>query len=150
MFESVFSNDLILRKARNMGCRPSWERRDRETEPGKPYDMVIVDEGQDLNEDLLWGLVTLLRNPNGPPPDLLVLGDKLQSIYGYRGSDFRYLDYASQAYPTTPARLWKSATLDTSFRLPLPSANFINAFAGEDIIKGFRPGPLPLYIVVDC
>lgn len=149
MFGTVFSNDLILRKARSIGCRPSWERMDRETEPGKPYDMVIIDEGQDLNEDLLWGLVTLLRNPNGPPPDLLVLGDKLQSIYGYRGSDFRYLDYASQAYPANPARLWKSVTLDRSFRLPIPSANFINAFAGKDTIKAFRPGPSPSYIVVD-
>lgn len=149
MFQTVFSNDLILRKARTLGCRPSWEMIDQGPNFTAPYDIVIVDEAQDLNSDLLWGLVTLLRNPNGQCPDLLILGDKRQAIFEYRGSDSRYLDYASQTFPTNTGRSWTSMTLDRSVRLSLPSATFINTFTGESTIKAFKSGPLPTYFVVD-
>ncbi|MBN2041663.1 MAG: UvrD-helicase domain-containing protein [Spirochaetes bacterium] len=53
------------------------------------YQWLLVDEYQDINEKQ-YELIMLLASNNNP--NLFVIGDPDQSIYGFRGSDTRYID----------------------------------------------------------
>ncbi|MFH1849642.1 MAG: UvrD-helicase domain-containing protein [archaeon] len=57
------------------------------------YDHILIDEYQDVNS-IQIELVNLLNAPN-----LFAVGDPRQSIYGWRGSDIRYILQFSEDYP---------------------------------------------------
>ena len=70
---------------------------------------VVVDEFQDVNA----GQIELIRQlcPPSTNPDLCVVGDDDQSIYGFRGADDRAFAIFADSYPGTP-----TITLSTNFR----------------------------------
>ncbi|HEU5004439.1 MAG TPA: UvrD-helicase domain-containing protein [Actinomycetota bacterium] len=68
---------------------------------------VLVDEFQDTNA-AQFELVSLLKAPDG---NICVVGDMDQSIYAFRGADYRNLLAFEQAFPT--ARI---ITLDRNYR----------------------------------
>ncbi len=115
------------------------------------YEIVILDELQDLTEDLYWltcAFITFLTQVSSRAPQLLVLGDPRQAIYDFRGADQRYLELSSDTLSAVSPYDWRSAQLSKSFRLSCETANFINnAFLGGDpYIQGSHTGPKPLYI----
>ena len=57
------------------------------------FDHVLIDEYQDVNSTQIH-LVDLLN-----PKDLFCVGDPRQSIYGWRGSDIRYILNFEEKYP---------------------------------------------------
>ncbi len=58
------------------------------------YEHILIDEYQDVNSTQIQ-LVDVLRSPN-----IFAVGDPRQSIYGWRGSDVRYLLGFREKYPS--------------------------------------------------
>ncbi len=76
----------------------------------KRFRWILVDEFQDINA-VQYRLLELLAGTGAP--NLFVIGDPDQAIYGFRGSDAGYIDRFSADYPST-----KIIALDRSFRCP--------------------------------
>lgn len=74
------------------------------------FQWLLVDEFQDINS-AQYDLLTLLAG--GANPNLFVIGDPDQAIYGFRGSDVRLMARFRDDYPGT-----KALRLDRSFRCP--------------------------------
>ncbi|KAK3247689.1 hypothetical protein CYMTET_42827 [Cymbomonas tetramitiformis] len=103
---------------------------------GDPFDALVVDEAQDL-KPLLFQVVQKLREDIGAglgqEPQLLMLGDERQCIYGFQQADARYLTVASKALPSSLP--WQTLPLRTSFRCTGSIAQFVNdAMIGFDLI----------------
>lgn len=84
-------DDLIQRTARmlqdNEEIRAKWQRR---------FKYVMIDEYQDTNA-AQYKLVKLLTNASN---NIAVVGDDWQSIYSWRGADFRNILRFENDYPT--------------------------------------------------
>lgn len=65
------------------------------SKPALPYKYILVDEFQDTNA-LQYELLQLLRNND----NMCVIGDPLQSIYGFRGADSTMFDRFLADFPT--------------------------------------------------
>ncbi|KAG7449540.1 P-loop containing nucleoside triphosphate hydrolase protein [Guyanagaster necrorhizus] len=143
-FGTLINNDTLFRDIRRSAAPPTWIDMPR-------YEIIILDELQDLTEDLYWltcAFITFVTQISGRAPHLLVLGDPRQAIYDFRGADQRYLELSSDTLSAISPYEWRSAQLSQSFRLSCETANFVNhAFlGGEPYIQGSRTGPKPLYI----
>jgi len=73
---------------------------------------ILVDEYQDLNQ-AQYELLRLLAP--GDRPDLFVIGDANQAIYGFRGAQVKYFVRFSQDWP-----LARTIHLAETYRLPPP------------------------------
>jgi DNA helicase-2/ATP-dependent DNA helicase PcrA len=71
---------------------------------------LLVDEFQDINA-VQYDFLTLLAG--GANPNLFIIGDPDQAIYGFRGSDVRLLERFMDEYPGT-----RVLRLERSFRCP--------------------------------
>ncbi|KAK0485948.1 P-loop containing nucleoside triphosphate hydrolase protein [Armillaria novae-zelandiae] len=143
-FGTLIHNDTLFADMRRSAIPPMWNDVPR-------YEIVVLDELQDLTEDLYWltcAFITFLTQVSSRAPQLLVLGDPRQAIYDFRGADQRYLELSSDTLSAVSPYNWRSAQLSKSFRLSCETANFINnAFLGGDpYIQGSHQGPIPLYI----
>ncbi|KAK0226070.1 P-loop containing nucleoside triphosphate hydrolase protein [Armillaria fumosa] len=143
-FGTLIHNDTLFADVRRSAIPPIWNDVPR-------YEIVILDELQDLTEDLYWltcAFITFLTQVSSRAPQLLVLGDPRQAIYDFRGADQRYLELSPETLSAVSPYNWRSAQLSKSFRLSCETANFINnAFLGGDpYIQGSHTGPKPLYI----
>lgn len=87
--------------------------------------LFIIDEAQDLSELYFRLVVKILRDFN-PSARLVLLGDRFQMIYGYKGSDWRFFWMADQLLPQKQPRKWKRMPLSTSYRVHNRLAKFIN------------------------
>ncbi len=76
------------------------------------YRWILVDEFQDINAAQYDFLMLMAGGGN---PNLFMIGDPDQAIYGFRGSDARYLSRFMEDYPGT-----RMLRLDRSFRCPDP------------------------------
>jgi DNA helicase-2/ATP-dependent DNA helicase PcrA len=114
---------------------------------------VLVDEFQDVNEaqiQMLAGLATPGSGPHGGPPDIMVVGDDDQSIYGFRGASAQAFDRFVSLYEDDehhPTRVTRQR-LEINYR-----SRPIIVQAGQAIIerlltrfdpdKVLRPNPAP-------
>lgn len=87
------------------------------------YDVIIVDEAQDLNESYYRFIKILLACSEAT---LCLIGDPRQAIYQFNGSEEKYLESPEQYF----GREFQSMTLSESFRLTKPMARFINGMYG--------------------
>lgn len=76
------------------------------------FPCIMVDEAQDLSRLNHTLLHKLLAANKQAPARLIVVGDDLQAIYGWRGADKASLDTLATQYPFTHLKL------TTSFRCP--------------------------------
>ncbi len=97
---------------------------------------LFVDEMQDLNE----AQYRLLRLLVGDEPDLFVVGDPNQSVYGWNGADPRLLERVTEEYAGT-----RVVRLETNHRCAVPVVRISSAVIGrEDPPPSARgEGPLP-------
>ncbi len=86
------------------------------------YPWILVDEFQDINA-MQYKLLRLLSS--GERPNLFVIGDPDQAIYGFRGSAPAFMDRMLKDYPST-----RLIRLGKSYRCPTP---FLKA--GSDVLK---------------
>ena len=76
----------------------------------KQFKYILIDEYQDINAKQ-YELIYLLLPKNNP--NLFVIGDPDQSIYGFRGSDRKFIDKIQEDYPYI-----KKIKLKKSYRCP--------------------------------
>src|SRR5690606_13886669 len=90
------------------------------------YDMIILDECQDLTKLLYCGVKYLCSFlPNLNETKFIVLGDKNQNIYQYKGADYRFLTLASHLFNWNKYK-WIYRTLSVSYRLTKNTAQVVN------------------------
>jgi uncharacterized protein (TIGR00375 family) len=86
-------DDLIAEAARLLAGNPTVLLKYRTR-----YRRILVDEYQDVNF-AQYVLMRLLVPGSVESPELRVIGDPNQAIYGFRGSDKRFLDRFDDDYP---------------------------------------------------
>ena len=82
-------DDILDRFARRVGEDPRIRKRLRDL-----YDHILVDEMQDPTP-LQWLILEVLRDP----ASLFCVGDDAQSIYAFRGADFRNVHSFTERVP---------------------------------------------------
>jgi hypothetical protein len=116
------------------------------------YDILILDEVQDMTPSLYWvvsNYLTYAIRLYGKAPRIVVLGDGRQAIYEFRGADRRFCDYGTKIFAQYSPDPWKTLQLDQSFRLSHQNSRFINCMVGEQYISGSHDGPLPQYLIMN-
>lgn len=107
------------------------------------FNIVIVDEAQDMNFIYYELVLQILRNLT-PSTQLIVMGDRKQSIYAFNRANSRFLTKAPQIYKGD----FVQARLSISYRITKPMAEFLNkCCAGTLPIEATKNGPLVKYIV---
>lgn len=120
------------------------------------YDVIVLDETQDMSfiyYKFVQKYLLDMRSQSGLEHtfQLVILGDYRQSLYEFKGSDFRYLtlaeilwkDYAGLQSHEDGGPKFVRAQLKTSYRVTNEMAHFVNeTLLGEqrlDAIKGGTP-----------
>lgn len=91
------------------------------------YDIIIIDEAQDLGEKHFRFIKKVLCDNKNKNPVLCVIGDVKQSIFECMdsvASDSRYLSLAPDIFPSK--RQWVFLNLTQTFRLTIPMCDFVN------------------------
>jgi superfamily I DNA/RNA helicase len=98
---------------------------------------IFVDEYQDINL-AQYSLIKLLA-PSGSGPGLWVIGDPNQAIYGFRGSDNRFIRRFRDDYPGAAC-----FEMRRSFRCARPIIAAAGMLTGAGL-EGVSGGPVSLY-----
>lgn len=84
--------------------------------PMRKYDYVLVDEAQDLNETQVQ-MILKIRKPTGCT---MVIGDRNQAIYGFRGAGINAMDYLGSVLDAV------EFPLSISYRNPKAVVEYVN------------------------
>jgi hypothetical protein len=111
------------------------------------YRFVVIDEAQDLTDFYFEALLKILSDNQHPDPVIIVLGDRLQCIYTYKGADARFLTRAHVLYRKFSGRPWTRIVLNQTYRLSVALSDFMNRV----ILKGpyfhsEKDGPKPIVV----
>ena len=104
---------------------------DNNTPPNKSipeYDMLVVDEAQDMTL-LYYQLMVKFAKDIGSPFQLLVLGDYMQGLYEFKGSDIRFLTLAEiiwRKHPGLRTQQFRKCTMKMSYRITNQMSQFVN------------------------
>jgi len=107
------------------------------------FQHLFVDEYQDLNQGQ-YRIIRALAPPQHLTPDICVIGDPDQSIYGFRGSDFMYFKQFVKDYPRAEVirltRNYRSTgtILDASYQVikkQHPQINGLRTYSQIDGVK---------------
>lgn len=115
------------------------------------FDLIILDEQQDMTP-VFYNFVCKILNDNMfKDIQICLFGDIYQNIYGYNGSDYRYLIYANKIFENNIIkRNWETLNISTSYRITNQIANFINVnMLKIDRLKATKNGPNVKYIITD-
>ena len=110
------------------------------------FDIIVIDEAQDMTPlyyKLVKKFIEDLINPN---LQIIVLGDKYQGIYQFKGADSRFLTLTPKLWD----REFADATLSTSYRITKPIASFVNeCMLGNTRMNAARDGANVQYLRCD-
>ena len=113
------------------------------------FDLLVLDECQDMSFLYFQFMVKLIKDI-GNPIQLLILGDKMQSIYAFRGASSVFLTSAKELWENHPLLItthFVNCTLHTSYRITEPMAEFVNnAMLGENRLIACKSG-IPVYYI---
>lgn len=114
------------------------------------YDIIILDEGQDISP-LYYELVCKIYNDNEGTAKICVLGDKFQSIFDFNKADQRFITFSPELFAFNEFS-WVKCNLPRSFRITKEMSLFINnCMLGDDrIISNKITHIKPRYIICDC
>lgn len=111
-------------------------------------DIIVLDEIQDMMSlyyVFIYKVLFDLKNK----VQLLILGDKYQGLYEFKGADTRFLTLANKLWGISPYNFIKK-TLTTSYRVTRQIANFVNkCMIGKTRINAVKDGPNVLYLKND-
>lgn len=102
------------------------------------YRWILVDEAQDMNP-AQYGLLRALAGDGSP--ELFVIGDPDQAIYGFRGSDPQCMQRLTEEYSEM-----RIIRLDTSFRCPDPIMKAAAQILGRSDTPAGRESDLKLHL----
>ncbi|EPS41241.1 hypothetical protein H072_4845 [Dactylellina haptotyla CBS 200.50] len=135
-------------------------------EPLPEFDVLVLDEQQDMNPIIYNFVLKLLRDSaktGTNSPQLMLLGDPRQEIYQFNNADKRFLTHCRDLFPgqyiknsKVQDRTWVEINQMVSFRMTSQIARFIN----HQLLRGSKPpigtikdnpkDPLPRYVVCDA
>jgi hypothetical protein len=108
-------------------------------------DILVCDEIQDMN-DLYYQFIHKVLRDIHKQVQILILGDKYQGLYEFKGADTRYLTLGTNLWDCSPYE-FKNMNLNTSYRVTKQIAQFVNkVMLGEERIHAIKDGPKVLYI----
>eukprot|EP01041_Mallomonas_annulata_P013367 gene13367-28329_t len=127
-----------------------WKK--KHIKPLKPYDIVVIDEAQDMTPPLYSFLCKLLYdnfNEYKKSPQLILFGDENQELYSFNDADKRYLTLHPDVYKymsltsVRNERPWGTFSLQNTYRLPATITTFINQamLGGEQRLIPTKTGP---------
>lgn len=114
------------------------------------YNILIFDEVQDMT-DLYYQLtLKIIRDFTNGTPRILILGDYLQCINTFNGSDIDYITNPEKYYNGD----WSHCNLNETFRLTPEMALFVNNVMSElgesrELISNKPNGVKPQYYICD-
>ena len=117
------------------------------------YDIVVIDECQDMSP-LYFQFVDYFLKQMTSKIQIVILGDNLQGIYEFKGSDVRFLTMAEELWKDKPflkTPIFHHCTLKTSYRVTNQMAQFINTSMlncdeNNKVLYACRDGPPVQYI----
>ncbi len=103
----------------------------------KSVDILLIDETQDMAQDY-YQLVRKFISDTNSNPQIVIMGDRYQSIYEFKGANYKFLTLADKIWNFP----FEKMTLSTSYRLTHQIAWFVNkAMLGIDRISTIKSGP---------
>ncbi len=103
----------------------------------KPIDILLIDETQDMAQDY-YNLVRKFISDTKSNPQIVIMGDRYQSIYEFKGANSKFLTLADKLWNCT----FEKMSLTTSYRLTNQIAWFVNkVMLGNDRIDTIKSGP---------
>jgi hypothetical protein len=117
--------------------------------PLPKIDILILDEKQDMTF-LYFCFMIKFAKDLGCKIQLMCLGDNMQGLYDFKGSDIRFLTSAESIWKNHPnlrTKKFVSCTMKTSYRITNQMCSFINnILIGEERMKACRDDAKVLYI----
>ena len=117
------------------------------------YDIVVIDEAQDMTLDyfkFVRKFISDLCKNNNHKVQLVILGDVMQGLYEFKGSDTRFLSLANEIWENNPNLLlneFSNCTMKMSFRITNQICHFVNnIMLGENRMDSCRDGEPIKYI----
>ena len=115
----------------------------------KKYDIIIIDEAQDMKLQYFHIVWLLLHHMNNKNVKLCIIGDRNQCIYDTMGSSEKFLTLCDKLF-TYNAFPWVHCKLSVSYRITSVMADFINVcMLNSTRITSTKIGDLPIYILCD-
>ena len=110
-------------------------------------EVIIIDEIQDMTP-LYFELIHKFLFDIKRCVILGIMGDNYQGIYGFKGADERFLTLGDQIFSHNSNNQFTKLTLNTSYRLTQPMADFVNQVmvGGQPRIKSLKQGVPVRYI----
>jgi len=109
----------------------------------KPIDILFIDETQDMILDY-YNLIKKFLFDTKSNPQIIILGDKYQGIYDFKGANIKFLTLADKIWNIPFIRL----NLTQSYRLTDQIAWFINKIMlDHDYILTSKSGPVVDYYI---
>ena len=102
-----------------------------------PIDILLIDETQDMAQDY-YNLVRKFISDTKSNPQIVIMGDRYQSIYEFKGANSKFLTLADKLWNCD----FEKMNLTTSYRLTNQIAWFVNkVMLGNDRIDTVKSGP---------
>jgi len=86
------------------------------------YDIIVVDEAQDMTPLFFELLQKFLSDINFPDSGLIIMGDRYQGIYDFKNADIRFLTLSDKLY----SGKFITLPLKESYRVTKNIATFVN------------------------
>ena len=117
-------------------------------QPISDFDILVVDEAQDMTNVYYLLLMKFVKDSERKF-QVMVLGDKMQGLYDFKGADTRFLTLAKECWENHPQLVSNQfilCTLKTSYRITVPMARFVNnALLGDKRLWAVKSGPPVMY-----
>jgi len=112
-------------------------------------DLCMLDEFQDCSELYFRFVLKFLRDM-GSPVQILILGDPLQCLYGFKGADSRFLTMSSDIWKESnllKSQVFLHCPLKMSYRINDQMGKFVNdVMFGSQLMLTCRSGEPVTYI----
>jgi len=113
------------------------------------FDLLVVDEAQDMT-NVYYRLLLKFIQDSQRPFQVMILGDKMQGLYDFKGADTRFLTFGQSCWQDVPLLVsneFVCCTLKTSYRITVPMARFVNnALLDEKRLWAVKQGSPVMYI----
>jgi len=113
------------------------------------FQIIVIDEAQDMTP-LYFKLIRQFIADLQTPIQLLILGDYMQGLYEFKGSDIRYLTKAReiwQSFAQLQSQEFIECTLKMSYRITNQMADFVNeTMLGKKRLYACKDGAKVVYI----
>ncbi len=113
------------------------------------FDILIIDEAQDMTK-LYFKLIVKYLKDYGKKVQIVILGDYMQGLYEFKGSDVRFLTLGCEIWKESgllKSNKFRLCTMKTSYRITNQMCEFINkVMIGNERMKANREGAKVNYI----